>query len=172
MAPRHHNGPYVLILAMALLAVACRKEQQPEPNTLIPEARSSPDTVSNTADKVTPTAPSKKRSRHKPETVEPPSSERTETKEKVIVAETKDSLPTPQTDFTLTKRFYLREQFANFDRPNNTPLERPVIHPDSMTWEDIAGPIVFAETPDWIRVLSYLGKAAGLAAVIYFLFLD
>src|SRR5689334_22336255 len=100
MALRHHNGPYVLILALALLVLACRQEeQQPLPKPEILEATPSTDSVNRPSKKM-PVSPKTSGNR----SVRVPTAVSDLTAKPEIIDEVKDSLPAIQKDSILSKR--------------------------------------------------------------------
>jgi hypothetical protein len=70
-------------------------------------------------------------------------------------------------------KFYLQQTFANDLRTPSSVIERPVVHPDSQTWEDIMGVLPKRQkSPDWMKPLAILRMAATILGIVYLLFFD
>jgi hypothetical protein len=76
-------------------------------------------------------------------------------------------------DTAAINRFYFKESFANALRTPSSKIEKPYVHPDSQTWQDIAGiPQVQEEIPDWIKALGFANSIASILVIVYLLFFD
>lgn len=81
--------------------------------------------------------------------------------------------PAMDGESTAVKRFYLEQSLANSISTPSSSIEPRSVHPDSMTWEQIAGVQQPKEkTPDWKIALGYLRIVATILGLIYIIFFD
>lgn len=172
MHSHKYHRAVVLSLILLLGVVACRRaEDEPTIPTLTP-----PPLLSDTGKKTVPTIEMKvvqpgagqkmsKRKKiisHKPDTIH----------SSVIVTDSGNAtIDVPKSDSNAALSFYIRESFANSLRTPSLKMEKPYVHPDSQTWEEIAGiPQRQEKASVWIEALGILNGVAGVLLVIYYLF--